>query len=171
MAERDQRKRQTAPDWVGGRVNKEGNVLTRLVLDGSKMGRSLHPPTRIFSFCRDLSRVHPHIQSRRSQKHLVLSQGCILEGALSVGKMSRRYIPGTGEGVRSLQAPGSCSLVNQPTHLLNDLLQQVTCFECQHAALWPGGRPGPRSRRRLNHGPREMATVHGAHPKPACPTR
>ena len=48
-----------------------------------------------------------------------------LERAPTVGIMGRMYIPRTEEGVRRLQLPGSSSWVNQWSHPLDGLLQNL----------------------------------------------
>ena len=125
---------------VGSRLNKEGNPPDAC-LGRQRVGNSLPPPTRILRVStRDLDTD----TDGWAQRHLALSQGCVLELVPNVGKMGRRYMPGIGEGARSLQVPGSGSLANRPAHL-PDLPQCETCFECQHSALGPSERPGLRS--------------------------
>lgn len=41
----------------------------------------------------------------------LLSQGCVLEVITSVGTVGGMYIPRAGEGVKSLQLPGSSSRI------------------------------------------------------------
>ena len=53
-----------------------------------------------------------HLASPDGLNNTLLSQGCVLEVAVSVETLGRMYIPRTGEGVRSFQLPGSSSWVN-----------------------------------------------------------
>lgn len=47
--------------WVGGRFNKPGNLLTRLVLGGRKTNRSSHLPARILKVYRKALTGFSHV--------------------------------------------------------------------------------------------------------------
>ena len=65
-----------------------------------------------------------HVFSPDGLDSTLLSQGCILETAPTVGTVGRMYIPMTEERVRSFRMLGSSLWVNQQSHPLNDLFQQ-----------------------------------------------
>lgn len=48
----------------------------------------------------------------------LLSQGCVLEVITSVGTVGGMYIPRAGEGVKSLQLPGSICKLSDTAYLL-----------------------------------------------------
>ena len=110
---------------AGDRFNKQGNLPIRLVLSGCKTRRSLHLPATIIKVYIEALMEFNNIFSPDSLNITSLSQGYILEMTASVGIVGRTYIPRTGDGVRSLQLPGSSSHVNQLSHPLNDLLQHI----------------------------------------------
>lgn len=89
---------------VGGRFDKEGNLLTRLILGGRKASRSSYPPARILSFYRGLNGVQPRTQFR-VLTHCSL-EAASLKTAPAVGTVGGAYIPRRG-GARSLLPPGS----------------------------------------------------------------
>ena len=73
-------------DSVEGSFNKQGNLLTRLVLSSGKKTRFLHPPARILRvYIEALARFRYLLGS--DGHNILLSQGCVLERALSVGMM------------------------------------------------------------------------------------
>ena len=84
--------------WVGGRFHKQGNLSTRLVLSSHTTIRSPHPPARILKVCIEALPEFSHIFSLDGLNNILLSQGCVLETAPSVGTLG----PRTGERVRSL---------------------------------------------------------------------
>ena len=66
--------------------------------------------------CSGFNRVWSRTLSRGSQ-HTLLSQGCFLKRAPTVGMEGRKYIPSTGEG-RRLQMPGP-ALRSTGSHILS----------------------------------------------------
>lgn len=106
---------------IGGSFNKQENLHRRLILSECKISRSLYLPARNLNIYTDALTGLSHIIQPDSLNNTLLSQGFTLEMSPSVGIMGKTHIPRTGEGLRSLQLPGSGSW--QP-HPLNALLQQ-----------------------------------------------
>lgn len=104
---------------VGGRFDKQGNLLTRLILGGRKASRSSYPPARILSFYRGLNGVQPRTQFR-VLTHCSL-EAASLKTAPAVGTVGGAYIPRRGRG-----SEPSTAWVNRWLWLrpLNVLLQQ-----------------------------------------------
>lgn len=113
--------------WVGDRVNKQGNLLMRLVLGGHKTSRSPHLHTIIFrvytEFIQSLYRGHQCsvIICHLYRLNTSLSQGLALEMAQAVGTVGRVSIPRRGEEVKSLQPPRASLWVNGQSRTLSDL--------------------------------------------------
>ena len=95
------------PRLVGGSINKQGNLHTRLVLGGHK--RSRFPfcthQTESECFYRGLNWVQSRVTSQIEIPHFYL-KAVSLELLLGVGKASRGTFQ-VREKVRSLQLPGS----------------------------------------------------------------
>ena len=72
-----------------------------LVLSGCRMSRSLHPPARVLRVYREALMGFSQVLSPDGLNNILLSQGCILEVALSAGTVGRMYIPRIRAGVRS----------------------------------------------------------------------
>lgn len=99
---------------VGGRINKQGNLYTRLVLGSPKMSRSPHPPTRTIKVFVEALRgsVTYTIQVVLAIPYSLLENGILglhglqgdngllvsLKMAPAVGMVGRGYIPRTGRG-------------------------------------------------------------------------
>ena len=64
---------------VGGRVHKQGNLHTKLVLGGFKVSRSPHLPTRILKAYREALTASGHVFSPDGLSTTLLSQGCVLK--------------------------------------------------------------------------------------------
>lgn len=87
---------------ISDKFNKQGNLLIRLVLGNSKMGRSLHPPARVlkiyidalpefcYTYCSNSLNIHCFL------KALLLKMGRL------VGTVDRIYSPRTGDSGRRL---------------------------------------------------------------------
>ena len=93
----------------------------RLVLGSCKTSKFVHLPARILKVSMEALTGLSHTYHPDGLNNTVLSQGCVLETA------GRMCIPRTGEGVRSLQLPGSSSRVSQRSHPLYYLLQHQLC--------------------------------------------
>ena len=65
-----------------------------------------------------------HIHRPDGLSNTLLSQGCVLGAALTMGMVGRMFILRTEEEMRSLWLPGSSSWVNQQLCPLRDLFQQ-----------------------------------------------
>ena len=90
---------------VGGRFNKQGDLLTKLVLGSHKMNRSLPSSTKLLQvYIEALMGVQSHI-SPDGLKDILLSQGYTLERAASVWKVGRMCIPRMGLGWRPSKCP------------------------------------------------------------------
>lgn len=108
---------------VGGGLISKGSYL-RTCLWCSKISRSLHLPTRILKVYIEALSGFSYIFSPNDFKNPLLPPGSVLETTPSRGMSGRKYIPGTGEGVRSLWFPRpslqvtgwSCSPNNLPQH-------------------------------------------------------
>ena len=122
---------------IGGRFNKQENLYMRLVLGGHKTSRSLHLPARILKVYTEALTGFSHIYHPDDLNSTVLSQGCILETAPTMG---RTYTPRRGEGVRRLWLPRSSSWDNWWSHPFNDLFQHHILEENKynetHWAKW-----------------------------------
>ena len=66
---------------VGDSVNKQGNVLMKLVLDSHKVSKSLHLSTRVLNICIEVLTGSSHTFSPDGPNNSLLSQGCICENA------------------------------------------------------------------------------------------
>lgn len=73
---------------VGGRINKQGNLLTRLLLGGCKKSRFPLPPARILKMCTKASTRFSHIHIQTVSISLFLFQRYIL-GAASGSRESK----------------------------------------------------------------------------------
>lgn len=121
-ARRDQRKGQTTPDWLGGRFNRQENLLTSLVLGIHKMSRSLHLPNRILEVFREALTGFTPMPSPDVFCNILLSQGYVHENSSHGGGGGAEHTSKDRGGVRSLQLPTSDSRVNQrpcPLHYLH----------------------------------------------------
>ena len=87
---------------VGGRFNKQGDLLMGLVLGEYKMNRSLHQPARILKVYREVLTGSSHVNSPDGLNNTFLSQGYIFGIAPTVRTVGRVYIPRAGEVVRIL---------------------------------------------------------------------
>lgn len=101
---------------VGDRFNEQGNLHTRLIFGAGaggvrKMSRSLHPFSRILKVYIQALTGFSHVYAPDGLNTL-LSQGCVLGIACSMGKASRMHIPKIRAGVRSFQLPESSLQVN-----------------------------------------------------------
>ena len=80
MAERGSQSR-----LVEGRCNKPRDLDTRLVLCDSNTSRSLHPPAKICKVYGEALMGPSHMTSPDATDNTLLTQGCILGTALTVG--------------------------------------------------------------------------------------
>ena len=89
---------------VDGRFNVQGNLLMRLVLGGSKMNRSLHPPARILNQRPD-PWVQSHLPYRWSERHITL----LRLRPWTWPPLCEWWVEGTtqGQGMRWVDCPGS----------------------------------------------------------------
>lgn len=87
-----------------------------------KRDRPLTLPARVLSVYIEATPGFSCVHSPDGLNSTVLSPGCILEVAPTVGIMGRKYIPRTGERVWSLRWPRSSSPVNCGSYPLNSLL-------------------------------------------------
>lgn len=71
-ASRDQRKRQN-PRLVGGRLSKQGNLHTRLILGDCKTSSSSHTPARIFNVCIEAFTGFKHIYGPNGLNNTLLA--------------------------------------------------------------------------------------------------
>lgn len=94
-----------------GKFKNQGNLHMRLVLGYHKMGRSLHLVGRIFKVYANALPGFSHTYYQDDLKNTLLSQVCVLGAASNLGKANGMHIPRIGEGMRSLQLPGSSSSV------------------------------------------------------------
>lgn len=90
-----------------GSFNKQGDLHTRFILGGHKMSRSPHPPCQNLQVYTEALTRFSHIYCSDGFNNMLLSQGCILEMAPTVGMVGRVYVPRIGEKVRSLWLPGA----------------------------------------------------------------
>lgn len=74
---------------VGGRFHKQRNLCTRLVLGGCRVDRILKVYTEALT-------GFSHVVTPDGLNSTLLSQGCVLELALTVGTVSRMSLPRTG---------------------------------------------------------------------------
>ena len=88
-----------------GSFNKQGNLLTRLILRGHKMSRSLHLPASVLNVYRETSVGFNQVFSSDGLNNTLLPQGCVLGTAPSVGTVDRVYIPRTEEGASNCRGP------------------------------------------------------------------
>lgn len=96
---------------VGGRFNKQGNLHMSLALSDHKTSRSLHLPAGILKvYIKALTGFSP-VHHQDGLNNALLSQGCVLRAASSIGKTSKTHILKTGKEVRSLQLPRASSWV------------------------------------------------------------
>ena len=70
---------------VGGRFNKQGNLLRRLASGGHKTSGSPHPLARILHVCIKALTGFSHIYHPDGLNNTLLSQGCVLENSSSCG--------------------------------------------------------------------------------------
>ena len=100
---------------VGDRFNKQENSCTRFVLGSCWMSSSLNLPNRILKvYIEDLMGFFHHIFGPDDLNNTLLSRGCILETAPTVGTVGRMYMLSRGEGLRSLRLSRFSSQVTSP---------------------------------------------------------
>ena len=124
---RDQRKRQTSPDWKVAGVISKGTYLQGLSWAAARWVGLCTPPGKILKVFIEALTGFIHIFSSGSLNSTLFSQGCILEMTPSAGTVGRMSIPRIGEW-RSMWLPGSNSQVNWRSCLLDDLQWRVGIF-------------------------------------------
>ena len=77
--------RGSQPRVVEGRCNKPRDLDTRLVLSDSNTSRSLHPPAKIWKAYGEALMGLSHMTSPDGTDNTLLTQGCVLGTALTVG--------------------------------------------------------------------------------------
>lgn len=82
---------------IGGRFNKKGKLRVSLVFSSHKRSRSPQPPTRILKVYIEALTVLRHVFSPVGLSDALLSEGCVLEKAASMGIVDGMYIPRAGE--------------------------------------------------------------------------
>lgn len=105
---------------VGGKFNKQANFHTRLVLDGHKTGRSLHPHTRIQKVYMEAFMGFSHTPNPDGLTPCYISR--LYSPLLGVLKASRTYIPRAWSWWRTPSYPGFSSWVKWWAYLLDNLL-------------------------------------------------
>ena len=68
---------------VGGRFNKQGDLITRFVLGSFKTSRSSHLPNRILKVDIEALTGFSHVHCPDGLNSTLLPQGCILENSSS----------------------------------------------------------------------------------------
>ena len=108
---------------VGGSFNKQGNLLTRLVLGGHKTSRTPHLPARILQVYRETLTGFSHVHSTGKLNTFVF-QDWIL-GAAAGSRKGKQNTESKDRGVGG-EPPGA--RVNWQSRLFDGLLQQqVLC--------------------------------------------
>ena len=110
--------------FVGGRFDRQENLLTRLALGSHKVSRSQLPPARTLKVYMEAVLGSVMFTVRMvSATHC--SQGRVLEASCHCGnsEQNRSTVPRTGEGLRGLPLPRASSQVNWQSYPLNDLLR------------------------------------------------
>ena len=101
--QRETKERGAQPMLVGDRCDKEGNLLTRLVLGAQDEYSSTPNCKNPKLYTEALTGFSHHPDG---PNNTLLSQGCILETAPSVGMVGRVSIPRTGEEGGASGFPG-----------------------------------------------------------------
>lgn len=81
---------------VDGNFKKQGNSLMKLVLDGHKISRFLHPPVRIVRLYIEDLLWFSDVVSSDDLNSTFLSQGYVFETAANMEIVGGTYIPRTG---------------------------------------------------------------------------
>lgn len=83
---------------AGDELNQQGNLHTKLVLDGHKTHSSWHPTARIIKVYIETLTGFSHIQSRESQQHVTLSRLCPWNSSHCGNSGKNIYATNRGEG-------------------------------------------------------------------------
>lgn len=95
---------------VGDSANKQGNLLTKQVLDSHKVSTCLHLSARVLNICIEVLTGFHHIFSPDGPNNPLLSQSCIFENAN--GEKNKHFKDGEWE--ESPHAWSSSRVTQQP---------------------------------------------------------
>lgn len=130
--------------WIGGRLNKQGNWLRRLVVGGCKTSRSPHLPARILKVYLKALTGFSQVWGPEGLNNTLLSQVCILENGSPCenGVEGRTLHCKDREGGEELlivwMQPGALAAFECPPPMpLLDLKAEIAHSRCPYSCCLP----------------------------------